>query len=149
MWLALACCALSAIGIAQTVNLSGDAAVRERRAEFGEMLELSRTVDREAESTHPNYTIMEPASLKLLEHSRAIPTWFPAGSGTESGARTNAMPEIWSDWSGFRRMAANAASASQSLNTAVKSRNVDAVRNAEHDLAVSCRACHHAYEYGF
>ncbi|RZJ04795.1 MAG: cytochrome c [Brevundimonas sp.] len=81
----------------------------------------------------------------LARWAHALPGLFPAGSGAESGVRTKAKAEIWSDRAGFEAKAAAYAAAADRL--AELSRGEDAAAFAAQwtEVRASCQSCHDVY----
>jgi cytochrome c556 len=72
-----------------------------------------------------------------------IPTLFP--KGTETGGNTKALPEIWSDPTGFQKAAANLTDAAGKLAVAAKAGDADEVATLAKTMGDQCAACHKAY----
>lgn len=70
---------------------------------------------------------------------------FPAGSGPESGAKTRAKPEIWTDAAGFKAALDKAGAASDGLVAATASKNADQVNAALTAFQGTCGGCHTPY----
>jgi cytochrome c556 len=119
-----------------------------RREKFSDLLAAVKAFDREAKSDSVDYAAMQDAVTHIEELSRDIPSWFPRGSGPESGAHTYAKPEIWQNWSDFRVKASATHSAAAALGASVRGRDIESVRDAERALVNTCHSCHRAYEYG-
>jgi len=81
----------------------------------------------------------------LARWAHALPGLFPAGSGAESGVRTKAKAEIWSNRADFDAKAAAYAAAADRL--AELSRGEDAAAFAAQwgEVRASCQACHDVY----
>ena len=58
-------------------------------------------INDEARAGKPDMSAIAAAAARLKTHAAQVPTWFPKGSGAESGAKTAAKAEIWSDAAGF------------------------------------------------
>ncbi len=80
----------------------------------------------------------------VAKMSTIAPHAFPAGSDT--GAKTRAKPEIWSDAAGFKKVMDNfQAEAAKMAEVAKTATSVDQVRGQFGALGKSCGACHDNY----
>jgi cytochrome c556 len=75
--------------------------------------------------------------------AKQIPTLFPPG--TDKGEDTKALPEIWSDSTGFAKAAANLGTAADKLTAAAKADDKEAFAAALKDVGGACGACHKTY----
>jgi cytochrome c556 len=85
-------------------------------------------------------------SAKLVQTSAQLPGWFPKGSGQESGVKTKAKPEIWSDAAGFKAAADNLKVQAGKLDAAVAGGDMDAIKAQFGATRAACKACHDKYE---
>jgi cytochrome c556 len=86
---------------------------------------------------------LEVPAKAIGKWSAVIPTMFP--KGTETGGNTKALPEIWSDPSGFQKAAANLNDAAAKLAVAAKAGDADEVAIDTKLLGDQCAACHKAF----
>jgi len=104
-----------------------------------------RSIGEQARAATPDAAALKAASAKLKASADELPGWFPKGTGPESGQKTRAKPEIWTDAAGF-------AAASKALrDEAVK---LDALTGGSDMAAVqaqlgavnrACSGCHAKY----
>lgn len=85
-------------------------------------------------------------SAKLVDTSAQLPGWFPKGSGPESGVKTKAKAEIWSDAAGFKAAADNLKTQAGKLDTAVAGGDTDAIKAQFGAVRAACKSCHEKYE---
>ncbi|MEI6440335.1 MAG: cytochrome c [Alphaproteobacteria bacterium] len=83
---------------------------------------------------------MKAQTIEGLAHQ--IPTWFPAGTGPEGGAKTRAKTEIWTDSVGFAAAAKNLETQSAALQTLAKTGDIAAVQAQAKAVGGACGACH-------
>jgi len=74
--------------------------------------------------------------------AQKIPTWFPAGTGAESGVKTRAKAEIWADLPSFAAAAKNLESQSASLQAVAKTGDLAAIQAQAKAVGGACGACH-------
>ena len=81
----------------------------------------------------------------IAEASQHLPQQFPAGSGPESGAKTDAKPEIWSDAAGFAAAAKALQDESAKLVALVDAGDAAGARTQAGAVGQSCGGCHQKY----
>lgn len=74
-----------------------------------------------------------------------IPGWFPKGSGPESGQKTAAKAEIWSNWGEFKKDADALKTESAKLVTVARAGDMDGVGAQMKATGAACGACHKAF----
>jgi cytochrome c556 len=102
-----------------------------------------RTLVRMLRGTEPwDQAAAKRAAATLNGNSKQILSLFPAGSGTESGAKTAAKPEIWSNPGDFQAKA----KALEDESTKLVAASDDAALKAEIPIVgKACSGCHEAY----
>jgi cytochrome c556 len=86
---------------------------------------------------------LEVPAKAIAKWAAVVPTLFP--KGTETGHETKALPEIWSDPAGFKKIALALGDAATKLATDAKAGEADAVATDTKLLGDQCAACHKAY----
>ena len=83
----------------------------------------------------------------LVQTSKQIPGWFPAGSGLDSfDGKTAAKPDIWTDNAKFQAIAATFQADAAALQKAVASGDKAATATAFDAMGrEGCGACHGAF----
>jgi cytochrome c556 len=69
-------------------------------------------------------------------------TYFPKGSGPESGLKTRAKPEIWKDNAAFVKLQGDMITAAKALDAAAASGNAAGLGSARNTLGGTCKSCH-------
>ena len=85
-------------------------------------------------------------SAKLVASSAQVGGWFPKGSGPESGVKTHAKSEIWSDAAGFKAARDNFAAQAAKLDAAAASGDVEAIKAQFGPTRMACKGCHDKYK---
>jgi len=85
-------------------------------------------------------------SAKLAQNAAQLPGWFPKGSGPESGVKTKAKAEIWSDKAGFKAAADNFKTQATKLDQTVAGGDMDAIKAQFGATRAACKSCHEKYE---
>jgi cytochrome c556 len=87
------------------------------------------------------------AANALARWARVLPTMFPAGTGADNadGAKTRALPAIWSDRAGFDKAAADYAEATSKLLDLAKAGDTPGFKAQLKVVDGTCDACHERY----
>ena len=72
-------------------------------------------------------------------------SYFPAGTGMDSGIKTGAKVEIWQQSALFQKDAKDFAAAAHNVNVAAQSGDNAAVQVALGSLGATCKACHQTF----
>lgn len=83
------------------------------------------------------------AALKTL--AGQLPSWFPKGSGRESGFKTDAKPEIWGDAAGFQAAVNRLQVESSKLSQVAAAGDIGAVKAQVRATGGACKNCHDKY----
>lgn len=118
---------------------------RVRIAGFRELGASFKTVNDALHYPEPQTMLIQIAARQIVNSSKALPSWFPAGSGLDSGAKTRAKPEIWKQPAKFK--AAQDALAVQALlfQKAAQSGMVPAIQAQARKLGMACKSCHDSF----
>lgn len=115
------------------------AAVKARMALMGQIKEATGTLGGMAKGAIAHDAAKAAAArAALIEHAGAI---GPAFRAQESDPKSEARPEIWSDWDGFTTRAAAMEAAARALDTG----SLAGIRDGMAGLGASCGGCHKAY----
>jgi cytochrome c556 len=138
----------TAVAFAATVQ-TGPTAARARRDNFDALLSADRVLRDQLGSSNPDLKAIRQASGRMHELAAQLPSWFPPGSGPESGAPTHAKPEIWQNPADFRRRQLALLAAVSQLDAAARAGELTKVRTARSETSEACRGCHETYEDRF
>lgn len=140
---ALLVLALSAAGAAGAAGVQD--AIDARHAHFKAMGADFKAVNEMLRSGTTAAATVLPKIHDVQAAARQLPGWFPAGSGPDSGLKTHAKAEIWSDPAGFRAAdAALVAQLDKLEQIAVKGDMAGAAEQAR-TAGQACGACHAKY----
>jgi cytochrome c556 len=83
----------------------------------------------------------------LARWAKVLPTMFPAGTGADNadGAKTRALPTIWSDQAGFAKAAGDYADATAKLLDLAKAGDTPGFKAQLDVVDKTCDACHETY----
>lgn len=86
------------------------------------------------------------ASGQIGGAARALPGWFPRGSGPQPGVKTLAKPEVWTRAGDFRAASDNFSRAVQSFQRVAAGGDLAAIRGEARRLGATCKACHDTFK---
>jgi cytochrome c556 len=141
--MAVAAMACGSVTLAQTG--SSAQLIKERQQGLKALGAAFKVIRDELRGESPDPTKIRTASTDITKAAGAIGSWFPAGTGPESGAKTDAKPEIWTDAAGFA--AARDAFIREADKWSQLGANSDtaAWKEAAGSLGQSCKGCHEKY----
>ena len=124
---------------------AAERAVAARQAGFKQIGAAFKAVNDELRAGKPDLTEIAAAAARLETHASQLPTWFPRGSGPESGAKTGARAAVWSDAAGFADAAANLRTQTSRLAVLAREGELAPVRKQAAQVGAACKSCHTAY----
>src|SRR3954471_17988189 len=71
--------------------------VQTRQSGFKKMGAAMKVITEQLKSDTPDLPKISAAAQAIGTGAREQPSWFPTGSGPESGVETDALPHIWED----------------------------------------------------
>jgi cytochrome c556 len=104
-----------------------------------------KTIRDELKGDSPDAAKIREASADITQAAGAIDKWFPAGTGPDSGIKTDAKPEVWTDPAGFAT--AREAFVREANKWAQLANGTDAAawKEGGASLGQSCKGCHDKY----
>ncbi|MEM7569186.1 MAG: cytochrome c [Pseudomonadota bacterium] len=125
----------------------GVAAIMEARHEAFEKLgKTFKTISDQLRSGSPDLSIVQPAAASVPEITKDMETWFPAGSGPESGIKTDALAAIWEKPEEFAAKIAAHKTAAASLGAAAGTGDIGAITAAFKATGATCGSCHDSFK---
>ena len=82
--------------------------------------------------------------VQLVAQMAKLP-WAGFGPGTDKGAPTKALPEIWTEQAKFKDHAEKLEAETVKLAAAAKTGNLDNLKTAFGAAAGTCKACHDSF----
>lgn len=118
--------------------------VAERMDAMEEMGRQMKQVARQLRSSQPpDAAQVQSAGQILAGLAQSLPEHFPKGSNAPP---SDALPDIWTDWSGFTAIAGNLQAASQRLTEAAAGNGAkSALSGAFAGMTEACAACHEQF----
>lgn len=135
--------AVAGVAVAQAPSV-GDA-IKLRQANLKQMGGAMKTLGDMAKSGTVDKAAATEAVKKLDGHAQNLATWFPAGSGPESGVETKAKAEIWSKQEDFKKAAEALKAETGKLQLAVDSGDAGKLGTQVAATAKACGNCHEQF----
>jgi cytochrome c556 len=133
-------------GIAASVALAAtpDDIIAQRQAGYKHIGDLFKGM-KDGIDSGAEVTPFAPQAKEIADWGRKVPSLFPPG--TETGHKTKARPEIWSDRPGFEKDAATLAQRADKLSQVAATGDKAAFAAQWKSTAQACGACHKSYRY--
>jgi cytochrome c556 len=133
---------LACSGLAIAATASQRKAVEQRQANYKKMGGAFKTIKDELDKSAPSRPVIVAAAQSLLTTSRLQPRLFPAGTGPNSGLKTDALAAIWTKRADFdAAMKAQIAAATKLLAVA-KAGDTAAMTAQFRATGKTCGDCH-------
>ena len=104
-----------------------------------------KTLLDELKKDTPDPAVLSSNANRLKVSSAALPSWFPKGSGPESGVKTDAKAEVWSDAAGFAAAANRFQVEAAKLQQLASAGDVAAIKGQARAVGGACKNCHDKY----
>lgn len=142
MLLGVAVFALIGVAVAQTPARTPAQLIRNRQAGYKQIGAAFRGVQEQVRASEPSLPTLRQHAATLARLAPQVSGWFPAGTGSEAGVRTRALPAIWTNGPAFRTASVNLVVAARQLDTAARGTDVASIRAAAQALGRTCGGCH-------
>jgi cytochrome c556 len=131
-----------AAGVAVAAGVSGADAAKAREDHMKALGGAAKALGDQLRSGAPDPAVVKVQAAKIAALANEMPTWFPRGSGPESGARTRALPAIWTDAAGFSAVQHGFAAEAVKLNAAAAAGDMAGVGAQMRNVGGACKTCH-------
>ncbi|GAB1259408.1 c-type cytochrome [Aurantivibrio plasticivorans] len=101
-----------------------------------------KTIRDEFKESPADMAKISGAAQTIAGLAKEVPSWFPAGSGPDSGVDTEALPSIWEKPTEFQAAADQFVSASDAFAAAAASGDAQATMGEIRNLGGACKNCH-------
>ena len=118
-------------------------AVKSRQANFKAMGKDFKAVSDQLKTDTPDFGLIKKATAEIKTYSMQLPSWFPKGTGPESGLKMQAKAAVWTDPQSFAAAAKDyQVEATQLAALSATSTDVAALRAQFKATGKTCGACH-------
>ncbi|HEX4713008.1 cytochrome c [Phenylobacterium sp.] len=121
---------------------AGGKALVARQAHFKEQGAAFKAIGDELRKDSPDKAVIAANATKVKGTAAALPTWFPKGSGPETGLKTAAKPDVWSDAAGFEAAAMKLQVETTKLADVAAGGDLDAIKAQFRATGGACKNCH-------
>ncbi|KCZ46821.1 c-type cytochrome [Hyphomonas pacifica] len=104
-----------------------------------------KTISDQLKASDPDMTAIQTAAANLVSEAEGMETWFPKGSGPDSGVKTDALPTIWESPEEFNQLVADFQTEAAQLSEAAQTGDVEAIKVAFGETGKTCKSCHETY----
>lgn len=133
----------TAVVAAQSVNPAGS--IQNRVNRYREVGAAYKTLTDQAKAGAIVKLTARIAARNIAQAAKDQYSWFPKGSGPESGTKTKAKSAIWSEPAKFRRAQDDFQTQAILMQKAVETGNLAEIKKQTASLGRSCKACHTSY----
>ena len=132
--------------VAQVQGAGAAEVINARQQGFKKLGAAFKVIHGEVASASPDAAKVAAAAQEIKASTDVIGSWFPPGSGPESGQKTHAKAEIWTDASGFAATrAAFVRQVERSARLLADPRERAAWKDSSTALGQACKDCHDSY----
>jgi cytochrome c556 len=117
-------------------------AAADRHQNFKQQGGAFKAIIDELKKGDPDKAVIAANAAKLKGLAAQLPTWFPKGSGPESGYKTDAKAEAWSDGAGFAAAANRLQVETAKLDQLAQAGDIDGVKAQARAVGGACKNCH-------
>jgi cytochrome c556 len=146
---------LGVLGISVSVSVGvGAVALAQSSAEvinvrqqgFKKLGAAFKVIHKELSASSPDAARIAAAAAEIKASTDVMGGWFPPGSGPQSGVKTQAKAEIWTDASGFAATrAAYARQVEKSVRQLLDPGAKATWKDSSAALGQACKDCHDSY----
>jgi cytochrome c556 len=117
-------------------------AAADRHENFKQQGGAFKAILDEIKKGDPDKAVIATNAAKLKGLASQLPTWFPKGSGPESGYKTDAKADAWSDSAGFAAAANRLQTETAKFDQLAQAGDIDAVKAQARAVGGACKNCH-------
>lgn len=131
----------SGLAIAQAPKAPADT-IQFRQQQMKSIGGAFKAVTDEMKAPSPNFDTIRTNAQTMQKLAADVPSWFPAGTGPETGVKMTAKAEIWTAHADFEDKARGLQTAVQGLVAASAGNDVAALGAAVRPVGQACQGCH-------
>ncbi len=132
----------TATGDASAATLDAGATIEAREDNFKALGKAMKANKAALDTASPDFDAIASTAAGMVENAQKVPTLFPAGTGPESGEKTEALATIWERPEDFQKAATKLIEATRALGAAARDKNLDATKAAFGNVGMACKGCH-------
>lgn len=141
----LAVLALGQVALLAAPASAQEAVMKERHHGFEDMGAAMKAINQQLKGGKPDTAVIAKSAKELVALAEKLPNWFPAGSGPESGIKTDALPLIWKAREKFDGLGQDLIVDTKALLAATSSSDSAAIKKQFMAVKDTCSSCHESY----
>jgi cytochrome c556 len=118
------------------------ATIKARQEKFKDLGKQAKALVGQLKSGTLDKATAPDEAKKIAEYAHDLPTWFPKGTGLDSGVKTLAKPEIWTQQDDFKAAAEKFQTEADKLVEVVAAGDIAAVGAQFQATGKACQGCH-------
>lgn len=138
--------ALALAGGAAVAAVNAKAVIETREGNFKSMGKAMKAMNEGLRADAPDMSAIASNAAVIRGFAPKIATWFPKGTGPESGVKTEARAEIWTDSAGFAAAARRLEPEITKLEALARAGDVDGARAQFRMVGGACKGCHDKFK---
>jgi len=139
----VAALAIGAAGLsAAEAALDAAQVIAARQQDLKSLNKNFKALNEELRKSSPDKAVILDSAQAMEKLAAALPSWFPAGTGPETGLKTSAKAEIWTRPADFTRVAEGLSTESHKLAELAVAGDMTAVVAQAKKAGAACGACH-------
>ena len=145
---------LTVVGLTAGLCLAGGAfaavnaksVIEARETNFKSMGKSMKAMNDSLKSDAPDLASIASNAANIRGLAPKITTWFPKGTGPESGVKTEARAEVWTDGAGFAAAARRLEPEAAKLEAMARAGDLAGVRAQVRVVGGTCKGCHDKFK---
>jgi cytochrome c556 len=133
---------MAVAGGAMAADESPAEIIKARQEKLKDMGTQAKAIGGQLKSGTLDRAVMTEAAKKIAASARELPAWFPKGTGPESGVKTLAKPEIWTQPDDFKAAAEKFVPEADKLVEIAASGDAAAIGAQLQATGKTCQGCH-------
>ncbi|MEM9878283.1 MAG: cytochrome c [Pseudomonadota bacterium] len=117
-----------------------------RKAEYKKLAGNFKDIRDSLKSGAPDMSLIQAKADDIEAGTKDMGDWFPAGTGPESGLKTSAKAEIWTQTEDFANKVMAFQTAAAKLAMAAASGDPESIAPAFGATGGTCKSCHDIYK---
>lgn len=139
------CLSLVAATPAALAQSPGAKAAAAREQNFKSLGAAFKAIRDELGKGSPDKAVLQANARKMNTLAGQLPSWFPRGSGPESGVKQDAKSEVWTDAAGFAAAARNLQGETGKFQQVAMAGDINGMKAGVRGLGGACKGCHDKY----
>jgi len=126
--------------------VNAKAVIAAREANFKTFGKSMKAINDSLKSDAPDLAAIASNAAAIRGLAPKVVTWFPKGTGPESGVKTEARAEIWTDGAGFAAAARRLEPEAAKLEALARAGDLTGVRAQVRVVGGTCKGCHDKFK---